>query len=118
MPVDRETTESGSFDAFAVAQAVAADLKVLYGARLRRVILFGSFARGEGDPEGSDIDLMVVLDEVESPFEETYRMDEILWRHSFENDTVVSALAIGEADIEHPVKGVVVNALREGRRVA
>jgi hypothetical protein len=49
-------------DARAIARAVARDLRELYGERLKHVILFGSRARGDADPE-SDIDLLVVLDE-------------------------------------------------------
>ena len=56
-------------DAHAVARAVAADLRELYGDRLKDVILFGSQARGDAHPE-SDIDLMVVLDEVPSRLRE------------------------------------------------
>lgn len=110
--------QSGSLDAMAVARAVANDLKGLYGERLQSVVLFGSFARGEGDPQESDIDLMVVLDRVESRFEEVYRMGDVLYRHSLANGIVVSALAVSEDEVAHPSLGVVLNALDEGRRVA
>lgn len=113
-----ETGQLGSVDAVAVARAVATDLKGLYGERLRSVILFGSFARGEGDPQESDIDLMVVLDRVESRFEEVYRMSDVLYRHSLANGIRVSALAVSADEVAHPSLGVVLNALDEGRRVA
>ena len=70
---------SGRFDPFEIARAVSDDLRRLYGACLRRVLLFGSCARGDAHPE-SDIDLLVVG--VDSPWEELERMDEILDRHS------------------------------------
>jgi len=38
-------------------------LEQLYGERLAGVYLFGSFARGEATPE-SDVDILIVLDEV------------------------------------------------------
>ncbi len=38
-----------------------ARLEALYGERLRRVILYGSYARGEAHTE-SDVDVLVVLD--------------------------------------------------------
>lgn len=118
MSVNPETAQSGSLDAVAIAGAVAADLKGLYGDRLRRVILFGSFARGEGDPGESDIDLMVVLDRVESRFEEVYRMSDVLYRHSLASGVVVSALAVSQDEVAHPTMGVVLHALDEGRHVA
>jgi predicted nucleotidyltransferase len=46
-----------------IAALVAEDLRQLYGQRLRQVLLFGSWARGDATDD-SDIDLMVVLDRV------------------------------------------------------
>ena len=39
-------------------------LKRLYGPRLREVLLYGSYARGDQDEE-SDVDVLIVLDEVQ-----------------------------------------------------
>jgi predicted nucleotidyltransferase len=48
-------------------RAILAELRLglesLYGNRLRGLYLFGSYARGEAEPE-SDIDVLIVLDEV------------------------------------------------------
>jgi predicted nucleotidyltransferase len=108
---------AGAFDPVEVARAVANDLRELYGNRLRNVLLFGSWARGDAHPE-SDIDLLVVLDRVESGWEELKRMDEILWRHSFANDTVVTAVPVAEDELEHARKPVLIRARAEGRLVA
>ncbi len=108
---------SGAFDPYEIARAVAKDLRGLYGDRLRRVLLFGSWARGDAHPE-SDIDLLVVLDRVESLWEELERMDDILWRHSFENDTVISVLPVAEAELLHASSPTLVRARMEGREVA
>lgn len=43
----------------------------------RRIILFGSYARGEQGPD-SDLDLMVVLDHVDSPRAESIRLRRVL----------------------------------------
>jgi hypothetical protein len=117
MPGDPELPEiSGPFDPFAIARTVAADLRELYGARLRKVLLFGSWARGDAHPE-SDIDLLVVLDRVDSVSNELRRMDDILWRHSFGNDTVITALPVAEAEAEKQEKPVLMRALAEGQPV-
>lgn len=105
-----------SLDAEEIARAVARDLRGLYGERLRQVLLFGSWARGDAHPE-SDIDLLVVLDEVESVWDELRRMDAILNRHSTENETVVSALVVATSDLSDPVPAVI-RAQLEGRLVA
>jgi predicted nucleotidyltransferase len=85
----------------------------VYGERLRRVLLFGSWARGDAHPE-SDIDLLVVLDRVDSIWDELRRMDPHLWRHSFANDTVVTALPVAERDVEERKRPVLVRAQTEG----
>lgn len=100
-------------NALKVAEAAAAELRELYGGRLRGILLFGSWARGDAHPE-SDIDLLVVLDHVESPWEEQRRMDEILWRHSFQNDVVISAIAVGEDELHEPTRPFLIRAKAEG----
>lgn len=77
-------------DPLIIARAVASDLAQAYGERLRDVSLYGSWARGDAHPD-SDIDLLVVLDQVSSRWRERQRIEDVLWRHSFENDIVVSA---------------------------
>ena len=104
---------SGAFDAQAIAADVARDLRELYGERLREVILFGSWARGDAHPE-SDIDLLVVLDRVESGWDELRRMNELLWRHSLENDTVVAALAVDQARLDSGTEPTLIRASAEG----
>lgn len=118
MPDDPELPAlSGPFDPDEIARAVAADLRRLYGDRLRRVLLFGSWARGDAHPE-SDIDLLVVLDRLESPWHELERMEEILDRHSVAHETVVSAMPVAEADLAEPTIPAVIRATIEGRAVA
>lgn len=112
-----EPSDSDSPDAREIAVRVADDLRALYGDRLRGVLLFGSWARGDAHPE-SDIDLLVVLDRVESPWAERKKMDEILWRHSYENDAVVTAFPVSEAELERGRRPVLIRARAEGVEVA
>ncbi|MFN0036731.1 MAG: nucleotidyltransferase domain-containing protein [Saprospiraceae bacterium] len=51
-------------DKDAIAKAVKAQLQLLYGDRLAKVILYGSYARGDFHEE-SDIDFLVVLKDEE-----------------------------------------------------
>jgi len=105
------------FDPVEVGAAVASDLRVLYGTRLRRVLLFGSWARGDAHPE-SDVDLLVVLDRVDSPWEELRRMDQILWRHSYQNDVLIAAVPVSEQDLNDGAVPLLIRARAEGRAVA
>jgi Uncharacterised protein family (UPF0158)/Nucleotidyltransferase domain len=104
---------SGSFDPREIARGVAQDLRRLYGDRLTSVLLFGSWARGDAHPE-SDIDLLVVLDRVDSVWDELRRMEPVLWRHSFDNDTVVTALPVAQKDVKEQSRPVLVRAQAEG----
>lgn len=104
---------AGAFDPHAIAREVSDDLRELYGERLCEVILFGSCARGEADAE-SDIDLLVVLERVDSGWDELRRMEEILWRHSLAHDTVVSALAVDRGRLNSPVEPTLIRASAEG----
>jgi uncharacterized protein (UPF0332 family) len=81
-----------------LAQRIGEELEGVFGDRLRDVMLVGSRARGQAHPE-SDVDLLVVLDRVESVWIERERMDDVLWRHSFDNDVVVTAVPVGERDL-------------------
>jgi predicted nucleotidyltransferase len=108
---------AGQFDAQAIAAAVAADLRELYGERLKQVVLFGSWARGDAHPE-SDIDLLVVLDEVESRWREMKRMDEVMWQHSYANDTVVTEIPVSEREFRESDTPLLIRVRAEGVPVA
>ena len=104
---------SGPFDPVEIAEGVAEDLRRLYGTRFRRVLLFGSWATGDASPE-SDIDLLVVLDRVESPWDELRTMGDVLWRRSFENDATISAVPVGEKELADARSPVLIRAGAEG----
>jgi predicted nucleotidyltransferase len=48
-------------------------LRAHFGARLRRLVLFGSYARGDAGPD-SDVDVVVVLDRIDCHAERTWPM--------------------------------------------
>lgn len=108
---------AGSIDRQRVAHAVARDLRGIYGERLKNVLLFGSWARGDAHPE-SDVDLLVVLDEVSSRQRELMNMSDILWRHSLENDTVVTEIPVSEAEYRDLADPLLARVRIEGISVA
>ena len=74
--------------------------------------MFGSRARSDADAD-SDLDLLVVLDTVEDPWAEHHRMEEVLWRHTFESGTVVTALPVAKATFAAPDEPVLIRARAE-----
>jgi uncharacterized protein len=67
----------------------------LYGDRLTQMILYGSQARGDADPD-SDIDVLVVLKGQVNPGEEIKRTSHIRAELSLQNDEVLSCLFVDE----------------------
>ena len=68
-----------------------------YGIHAKRVILFGSFARGTAR-EGSDIDLIVIAPEFDTA--RTVDMVENLWLATGQGDTRIEPIPCGEREWE------------------
>lgn len=84
--------------ALQIAAQVRAELKRIYGKRLRGVYLFGSAARGRIDQD-SDIDIAIVLDEIPDQFAEHERTSKLGSDISLQYDTLVSFLFVEDADL-------------------
>ncbi|MCP3959740.1 MAG: nucleotidyltransferase domain-containing protein [bacterium] len=76
---------------------VKSGLERLYGDRLRGLFLFGSHARGEAEA-GSDLDVLIILDEVEHYYGELERTGELTASLSLRYDLTVSRVFMSEAD--------------------
>jgi predicted nucleotidyltransferase len=103
----------GKADIQPILDELKAGLQAIYGPRLRQVILFGSYARGEAE-EGSDIDVAIVLEDLESVPTERDRTGDLTYRLSFENDTVVQDVFLRQRDVEEPWQPLHANVVREG----
>ncbi|HEV2010838.1 MAG TPA: UPF0158 family protein [Candidatus Limnocylindria bacterium] len=99
-----------------LARHVARELRELYGSRLKQVVLFGSRARGDADPD-SDMDLVVVLDPMDDRWAEHDRMDELLWRETLASGIVISAIPLSARDFAEPTTMALMQARDEGRAV-
>lgn len=97
--------------------AVAVDLGMLYGDRLEQVLVFGSWVRGEG-PGEFDLQLLVVLADLRSPWEELHHMDDVLWRHTERSGFTVTAVPVSAAQLAEPHTSLLVRAVAEARVVA
>ena len=85
----------------------------IYGDRLKAVYLFGSYARGDYH-EGSDLDVMIVLDTYKSYWDELVRSAELASDLSLEYDVTVSRMIMTEEQWKKGDLPVLVNVRAEG----
>ena len=88
----------------------------LYGERLHRVVLYGSYARGEAT-DASDVDVMVVLGGEVNPMREISRLVDGTYPLELETGHLISTLPISVDDFTARAKAVVRHARAEGIEV-
>jgi predicted nucleotidyltransferase len=96
-----------------VLRWAAESLLDLYGSRLKHLILFGSYARGEAKSE-SDVDLLVVLEGPVRSYEEAKRTSRIGTRAAAYQDTALSFVHMSAEDFEDDRRPLVQSAKAEG----
>jgi predicted nucleotidyltransferase len=87
--------------------------RAAYGDRLLRVVLYGSRARGDAEPE-SDIDVLVVLDCIADFWREHRRVGDIAFEASDGAETIISAMPMSRIDFEERRSPLLLNVRREG----
>ena len=100
-------------DLRAVLRRLRNDLEVLYGARYQGLVLHGSYARGEAD-EGSDVDLLLLLDGPVDPVRELLRIEPLAWPPSLESGYVISVLPVDSREFRRSEKPFLWNAREDG----
>jgi len=86
----------------------------LYGDRLKKIILYGSYARGQANDEHSDIDLAVVLAGTVEPCREIDRMIDIITDINLDYDVLLSVYPVSEDDYRSVNSPLLLNLRREG----
>jgi len=86
----------------------------LYGSRLKKVVLYGSYARGQANDEHSDIDLAVVLAGAVNPCEEIDRMADIFTELNLEHNVLIAVYPVSENDFEKVKSPLLINVRKEG----
>jgi predicted nucleotidyltransferase len=89
------------------------EIEKLYSKRLKGVILYGSWARGEAT-EGSDIDLLIVLEGKVTPGKEIDRMIDIITDINLRYGAVISVYPISHEDFLTINSPLLINVRREG----
>lgn len=88
-------------------------LRELYGERHWGLVLYGSHARGEAD-EGSDVDLLLLLDGPVEVGKEIRRSSGMVARLSLQCGRVLSLIPVSVEDYRASADPYLVNARREG----
>lgn len=89
-------------------------LQKIYGDRLSAVILYGSFARGEGRLPDSDIDVMIVLKGEFNHREEDNRSADLIASLCLENEVLISWMFVSETDYAQSGMPLMINVRKEG----
>lgn len=72
------------------------EIKKIYGSHLQRIILYGSYARGDFRPD-SDIDIMILLDISESELKEySQQLSYMTYDFNLDNDLEIRPLVKNE----------------------
>ncbi|MCE0765911.1 UPF0158 family protein [Pseudonocardia kujensis] len=95
---------------------VATELATHYGDRLHQVLLVGPWASGEGSVE-SELDLLVVLEDLQSPWAELRAVESVLWRHTERSGITVCAYPVTQAQLSRPEEPWLVRARAEAVRL-
>lgn len=83
----------------AVVLKLEQGLRKLYGDRYRGLLLYGSYARGDAR-EGSDVDLLLLLQGPVKPAREILRLQEVKGPLSLEVDLLLSVIPVSFEDFE------------------
>jgi uncharacterized protein len=89
------------------------DLKKIYGQRLRKIVLYGSYARGQAGKD-SDLDVAVVLKGRVNPGKEIDRMLDVLVDLNLKYQILVSAYPVSEQDFLSRPSPLLINIRSEG----
>ena len=92
---------------------IKAHLIKTYGQKIRKVILYGSYVRGQATRD-SDIDILVLVDESLNPFEIRESLSDLLFDILLEEGELVSVIAVSEDFFENYNSPFMLNVKKEG----
>ena len=91
-------------------------IEKLYGKRLKNIILYGSYARGQAT-ENSDIDLAVVLEGEVDPCREIDAMIDLITDINLDFETLLSVFPLAVTDFKQLNSPLLLNLRKEGKPV-
>jgi predicted nucleotidyltransferase len=85
----------------------------IYGGKIKKVILYGSFVRGESTSD-SDIDVLVLVDQSINPLEVRESLSDLLFDILLEKGELISVIAVPEQFFESYNSPFMLNVKKEG----
>lgn len=104
---------SGLKDIEKVLTELKKEINIIYGRRFLKLILYGSYARGEAGEE-SDIDVVVVLAGAVSPGREIDRMMNIITDINLRYNVLISVYPTSENSLNNVKSPLLLNVNAEG----
>jgi len=95
---------------------IKAHLRQTYGGGIKRVILYGSYARGKAT-EDSDVDVLVLVDASLDPSEVRDSLSDLLYDMLLDENQLVSVMVIPEERFENYDSPFMLNVRKEGLAV-
>lgn len=92
---------------------VKAHLVKIYGGKIKKVILYGSYTRGEATRD-SDIDVLVLVDQSLNPFEVRESLSDLLFDILLEEGEHISVIAVPKHFFENYNSPFMLNVKKEG----
>ncbi|HEY0089355.1 MAG TPA: nucleotidyltransferase domain-containing protein [Candidatus Lokiarchaeia archaeon] len=96
-----------------ILEEVKFKVKSLYGDKLKSVILYGSYARGE-EKQKSDIDIAVILKGDFELFKEIDRIIDVTYDIGLNYSVLLSIKPISEQDYDKPNTILILNLIEDG----
>jgi len=96
-----------------ILQELKEELRNRYGNKLKNMMLFGSYARGEQRSD-SDIDIAIILEDFSHACAEIERTGDIVSSLSLKFDTLISLVPIKEKDWRKRKAALISNIKRDG----
>jgi predicted nucleotidyltransferase len=86
----------------------------LYGQRLKKVVLYGSYARGQANDEHSDIDLAIVLEGDVAAGKEIDRLIDVITDINLNYGVLLSVYPVSEENYRSVNSPLLLNLRKEG----
>ena len=85
----------------------------MYGENIKKVILYGSYVRGEVTRD-SDIDMLVLIDQSLNPFEVRESLSDLLFDIILEEGEHISVIVVPECFYDNYNSPFILNVKKEG----